>query len=145
MNTWRNTLKMSQIWANGTQSFLEKAIPWTASTSERSKIRCNFKKGRTTLWRIFFICKVIKTVGENSVWRGNPVGSKFIKVFLVKRWNVHNSFIQIQCFVCGFFAYFTWAMELKMGTFWRSSLQFMQILDYKPRILGLTRSKVPRS
>ena len=39
MNTWQNKLKMSQIWANGRRSFLDKAIPWTASTSERSKTK----------------------------------------------------------------------------------------------------------
>ena len=38
MNTWRNMLKMFQIWANGRRLSLDKAIPWTASTSERSKI-----------------------------------------------------------------------------------------------------------
>ena len=39
MNTWQNKLKMSQIWANGIRSLLNKAIPWTTSTSERSKTR----------------------------------------------------------------------------------------------------------
>ena len=42
MNTWWNKLKMSQIWANGRRLSLDKAIPWTASTSERSKMMKNY-------------------------------------------------------------------------------------------------------
>ena len=42
---------MSQIWANGTRLSLDKAIPWTASTSERSKnIPLYFQHWHETLW-----------------------------------------------------------------------------------------------
>ena len=49
MNTWRNNLKMSQIWANGRRKSPDKAIPWTASTSERSKsaLKHGFKSNLT--------------------------------------------------------------------------------------------------
>ena len=43
MHTWRNKLKMSQIWANGRRKSPDKAIPWTASTSERSKRLSEYK------------------------------------------------------------------------------------------------------
>jgi hypothetical protein len=34
-----NMTKFSEIWVNGTRNADDKAIPWTASTSERSKIK----------------------------------------------------------------------------------------------------------
>jgi hypothetical protein len=34
--------KFSEIWVNGTQNADDKAIPWTASASERSKSKPNF-------------------------------------------------------------------------------------------------------
>ena len=45
-------MKCSKIWANGRRSSLKKAIPWTASTSERSKSK-QYKFVRSFFGRIY--------------------------------------------------------------------------------------------